>query len=691
MNKKSWIILAIVAVIAIVGIVGFVVELGKKNELTAKVATLEADLAKVKADLETAKADAAAAAEAQAKAEAEAAAAAAAAAAVKEGELTNFVDYKTTVNEMETFCIQYSQGAVDLDVLCNCIDGLLTNDNKGALLCAAAESYESPDSGKTWVFTLRDEMVWVDYEGNYKADVVGEDFAWGLEWVLNYAKNQSANTSMPTEMIAGAADYYNYTKELTQTEGEDAAKALGLDKFYEMVGMTVEDNVITYTLVDCLPYFPSVACYNCLSPISGELLEEIGVDGYFAVTYDTLWYNGPYTITKYEAGNEKVLTKNPEWYGTDKRFETVTVKMIDSVQVGFQLYETGDLDWIELAQSDIETIYNDPDNKWHDYLIEARPTKYSYEIHLVYNKNLADGETPDDNWNKAVANANFRKALCYGVDYTDYLARINAINPLSAANWCYTANAVAVTSDGRDYTDLVCERLGLDYNGDTYARYDAEKGAQYKAAAIEELTAAGVTFPVVIDYYISGSSQTAKDSADTLAQIFSDYLGDDFVKLNICTYVSSLANEVRTPKKASMYVNGWGADFADPINFLGQETYGDDNAYYSVSYSKINEATDPDLIATYQKFTDMVNTAKAITDDLDARYEAMADAEAYFIEEALCIPIYYNVAWQLTKVNNYSKIYSAYGNQAMRYVNWETNADGVSVADNEAYKAAYAE
>ena len=602
--------------------------------------------------------------------------------------LTNLVDYQTIANEMETFCFQYSQAAVDLNVLCNVIDGLLTNNNKGELVPAAAETYESPDGGKTWKFTLRDDMVWVDYQGNYKADFIAEDFAYGLEWVLNYAKNDSANTSMPIEMIEGAGDYYAYTKSLTETDGKDAVKALGLEKFYEMVGVVVEDNTITFTCVDTLPYFPSVACYNCLAPVSGALLEELGVDGYFAVTYDTLWYNGPYMITEYLQGNEKVLTKNPEYYGDDEVFDTVTIKMVDSAAVAFQLFENGEIDYVALQQSDLMTIYNDENNKWHNNLVEARPTKYSYQIHFVYDKNMADGETPDDNWNKAVANENFRKAFYYGVDFTTYLGRLNAINPISCANWAYTANAVAVNSQGVDYTTLVMNELGLSYDG-TYCRYDAEKGAACKAAAMEELSAKGVTFPVQIDYYISGSSQTAKDSADTLKQVLADYLGEDFVVLNICTYVSSLAQEVRNPQKASIFLNGWGADFADPVNFLGQETYADDNAYYSQTYSKINKATDADLIAAYQEFTAMVNEAKAITTDLDARYDAFAKAEACMINHALVVPLYYNVEWQLTKINNYSKVYSAYGSQTQRYVNWETSTEALTTAENEAFKAAY--
>lgn len=600
-------------------------------------------------------------------------------------EIKDLRAYETIAREMETWCYHYSQAAVDLNVLSNFYDHLLTNDANGALVPCVAKEWSSPDGGQTWIFKLNEGVTWVDYQGNYKADCTAQDWITGLEWVLNYGKNQAANTSMPIEMIKGAGEYYEYTKSL----GEEEAKKLGTEKFLEMVGLEAPDDyTLIYHCVDKLSYFPSVACYNCLAPLSAKLIEEIGVDGYFGADYTTMWYNGPYTCSEYIYQNEKVLSKNEAYWNKDnvKLFDTVTIKMVESVDVAFQWFSAGDLDYIDLNQANLSTIYNNEGNEFHGNLVEARPTKYSYQMHFCWDKKNEDGSA-DTNWNTAIANENFRLALYYGLDITDYLARTNFIHPLSCQNYCYTANAVSVNSEGKDYTQMVRDELGLQYDSEKFVRADAAKAAEYKAKAIEELTAAGVELPVKMTHYIMGSNQTAKDSADTLAQIISDCLGDDLVVLEIRTYVSKLNTEVRDPQLASIYINGWGADFADPVNFLGQETYGDDNAYYSKAYSKINNATDKKLIATYKEFTDMVNTAKAITDDLDARYAAFAKAEAFWIQHALTIPWSYEVTWKVTSINEYSKIYTAYGNQSERYVNWETNSDLYTTEDYEAFKA----
>ena len=613
-------------------------------------------------------------------------------AAASAGELTELHTYETQAREVETWNILSSQKATDNNVMVNLIDGLLTNNNKGELVPAAAKEWFSEDGGATWTFVLNEGAVWSDQAGNVKAPVKASDWLWGMEWVLNYAKNAGTNTSMPFQMVQGAKEYYEYTKALTDSDGAEAAKALGLEKFSEMVGVkAVDDTTLVYTATYPMSYFPTVCTYTCFSPLSDGLLAEIGVDGYQAAEPATIWYSGPYIIESFTAGNEKVFKQNPNYfYAGDenhKRFERVIVKMIESTDAAYQLFQTGELDHCTLSSSNLKTIYDNPSNEFHNNLVEARPTKYSYQIHFNYNKLYDDG-TEDVNWNKAVANEAFRQLWYYGLDLTEYLRTLNAIHPLNCVNYAYSANRVAVKSDGTDYAAMVVAGQGLTYDSDTFMRYNPEKAAALKEQAKAELEAAGVTFPISVDYYIAGGNQTALDSANALKQTLSDYMGDDFVVLNILTYVSSLSKEVAALHKASIYINGWGADFGDPINFLSQETYGEDGAYYTNTYSFANAATDEKLIATYKEFTDLTNAAHAITDDNDARYEAFCKAELYFLEHALCVPIYYAVEWELTCINDYTKVYTPYGSQTYRYLNWETNDQIYTSADYEAFAAA---
>ena len=609
-------------------------------------------------------------------------------------EITDLVIPKVATRELETFNILYSQLASDFENLCNLTDPLLEVDNHGALSPALAEEWGTEDGGLTWTFKLREGVKWVDMNAQEKADVTSMDFATGLEWVLNFHKNDSANTSMPVEMIKGASEYYEYTKSLSKEEAYALTAGEG-SKFQEMVGIDVSDpQTVVYTCVEPKPYFDTVATYACLYPLAQGMIDELGVDGVKAMNNETMWYNGCYTMTSYIQGNEKTYTKNPTYWDTEcKLFNTVTIKMVESTDVAFQLYQTGEVDYTDLTEANIKTISGNENNDFNQYLVERPADKYSYQIHFNYNKLNEDG-TEDTNWNTAIANEAFRKAIYYGLDFSEYYPRINAVNPMSCENNFYTMKGLVYTSDGTDYVKLVQKEMGLpDLNGETMVRLDSEKFEQYKQQAMEELTAAGVTFPVSMTYYIAAANQVSLDGANVLAQTISNSLGDDFIKLEIKTYIKSSTQEVYEPHLHSITMNGWGADYGDPQNYLGQETYGYDNAYYSTSQSKINDVEENEntkaLLDTYKEFTELVDAANAIHDDLDARYAAYAKAEAYMLDHVLVLPVYYNVPWCLTKINPYSKMNAMFGSQNEKMKNWETNVNGYTTEEMEAIAAEY--
>jgi oligopeptide transport system substrate-binding protein len=261
----------------------------------------------------------------------------------------------------------------------------------------------------------------------------------------------------------------------------------------------------------------------------------------------------------------------------------------------------------------------------------------------------------------------------------------------------YTMRGLVNTSDGIEYTELVRRELGMKApDGVTPARLDQAKFRQYKEQAMRELRAMGVTLPVRIDHYVAGSNQTALDTAAILKQIFADCMGSDFMVLNIETYVSNLRNEVINPRLQSIAINGWGADYGDPQNYLGQEIYLDDNAYYSAVYSNINSvktetAANRDLLNIYREYTKMVKAADQISQDLDARYKAYAKAEAYMLDNAIVVPCNYQQMMALGRIDNTSRMKAQYGIQDMKYKNWRTNVNGVSTKDAQAAVAVHAQ
>ena len=610
----------------------------------------------------------------------------------QENEIKDLVIYKSPSGELSTFNILYAQNGSDFSQLTNLMDPLLEINNHNQVVPCIAEEYGTDDNGLTWTFKIREGVKWVDMNGNEMADLTAQDFLTAMEWTFNFHKNSGVLGANLTSILEGASEYYEYTKSLSTEEAYSLTAGEG-SVFRDTVKIEAPDD---YTLIfHCLnniPYFDDLAVN--MYPLSQYLVDALGgPDGVQAMNNENMWYNGCYTMTSYVQGNEKTLTKNSAYWDKDcKLFDTVTIKIVDSTDTAYQLYQSGEIDQVSLYESTIQTILDDPNHEYHDSMIPLQPIR-SYSIRFNFDKYKEDG-TPDTNWNTAAANKAFRLSIYYGLDLTNYYSRLNPLDPLSCENEYYTMKGLAYTSDGTDYTELVRQDLGLpELNGEQIVRLDAEKAEQYKQQSIEELTALGVTFPVEMDLYITANNQTVMDHARVLQQVYSDCFGDDYIKLNIKSYVSNLISEVLTPKLHSFYEDSWVPDYGDPKTFLDQEVMGSDSAFYANILTNINsveesEAT-KDLLETYRTFTDMVDQASQIYDDNDKRLQAFAEAEAYMIENALVIPSYYPVSLCLTKIDPYSTVNAIFAWQNGKMKNWETNADGYTTAEIEAIKAEY--
>ena len=613
--------------------------------------------------------------------------------------LKEFISFESGNRELESWNMLYTQKAEDANVVTNLWDGLLSFDRYGKVVPAIASSWEHNEDATVWTFHLRDDVDWVDCNGEVKAHLTSKDFLVGFEWVMNAIKNEANNTSMPNDTIVGAYEYYELTKEA----GDAAADMTYEDMLAAGVGIEAPDDyTLVFTCPSACPYFDTVAAYNSFYPVAPALIEELGVDGFRSCDNTTMWYNGPYVVEEYIQGNTKSYIPNPNYYDAANvsRFERFTVTMISDGSISLQLYQNRELDEVDLGESSITTIQSDPSNEYNQQLCEKRAKKFSYCFIFNYDKKNTDG-TPDENWNKAIANKAFRQCFSKGMVLNKFFARYNPINPLKCENDFFTMKGLCYTSDGTDYTNLVAKEMGLDgeaYDGKTMKRLRANNGdiTELKKQAMEELSAIGVTFPVHCSYYILAGSTSALDSATVLKQCFTDSFGDDFIVLDVNTFVSSTMKEVVAPKLQSFVHMGWGADFGDPINFLTQIIVHDDNAYYSCNMTNIAGIVNngpasyqTELVAAYEKFTDLVNEGRAIVDDTDARYAAFAKAEAYFLDENLIFPTVYDITWCLTHVNEYSKINAMYGPCNYKAVNWETSEEAYTTEQYDEFAAAF--
>lgn len=608
---------------------------------------------------------------------------------VKTDETKAVKDLVTCVtSEQATWCLYNTANKPGIYV--NFVDPLLTVDNYNVVQPCLAESWSSNAEETVWTFNIRKGVTWVDCYGEYKADLTAEDWLWGLEWVLNFWKNDSYQTTMPLSILEGAQEYYEYTQNLPEEE----AWALGIDKLQEMVGIETPDAyTVVYTCKQSVPYFASLASCVWLYPLAKGQLDELGTKGYKSVDPLTLWYCGPYIMNEYIEDNTKTMVPNPAyWDDSVSLFDSVTFLKVESTDITWELFQQGVVNAPSLnkalGNATINLIKNDPTNEWYDYLAKAADTGVAWFIAFNYAKNNADG-TPDTNWNKAAANENFRKCFYYGLDLYNYMATAwDSLDPESCARGTMTVYGLSKLSDGSDYTDLVYD--AIDYHPfENYSHQDLDKLAEYKAKAIEELSAQGVTFPIEIDLW-SSSAQANIDNYTVLKETIEDALGTDFVVCNIQSYITSKVSEVYEPSLHSIETQGYGALYADPTTFLTQlcsDMLG--NAEYADMYGHIADCTEQAVIDQFAEYTKMVREADAIAGDHDARYKALAAAETYAIEHCMIIPTVTNAGREITCINIYSKPAAINDTQSGRYVNWETNADFYTKEEMEIIREAY--
>ena len=96
--------------------------------------------------------------------------------------LSELFTYETSGREIESWNMLYSQQAIDFNVTTNIIDGLISFDNYGKPVPALAKSWEHNEDSTVWTFHLRDDVDWVDMNGEVQDHLTSKDFLVGFEY-----------------------------------------------------------------------------------------------------------------------------------------------------------------------------------------------------------------------------------------------------------------------------------------------------------------------------------------------------------------------------------------------------------------------------------------------------------------------------------------------------------------------------
>ncbi len=550
----------------------------------------------------------------------------------------------------------------------HCVDTLVEYDSRGKIREGLATSWEWDADTLTWTFHLRDEN-WVDYTGAVLGPVTAQDFVDALAYLLDpdYA---SGTASLVTPYVAGAEDYYNYcvwrnnaqngtVAEDGTTYTIDAAGTVTLTAAdgstttcpavdFSAVGVAaVDEHTLTYTLNYDFPGFLSLLNYAPFEPAYGPMLAELGDQ--FCTSAETACNCGPFYLAEYTPLESWVMKKNPENYDKDNVYID-TIRYIynqEALISGPEMVRRGEIDQATISSDILDSWLADDTTK--DMVSMERPEtgkSYFYFFNFLpyahqfsnWNTTGVDAQYQPDNWAKAVNSTNFRKAFLYAINPAVTLA---VTAPEGYENYklhTITPPSFCADSKGVDYTECGALAKVTDHFNEAAAK-------QYRDAAVEELTAAGATFPIKVQYPYNPAVVDWDKQCQVFKQQVEGVLNDgfDFVEILITQGPSdNFLNAVRRAGAYEFMSYYWGADYSDPETevYPFYQEAGDRGTCYAFLRTGVEDGIITGETADYvMTYMDMVEKAKAITADLDARHAAFADAEAYLIENALVIPL----------------------------------------------------
>ena len=577
-------------------------------------------------------------------------------------------------SEVETLNYLYTSNTNDYEMCANMVDCLVEYDQYGVMQPALAESWEHNDDYTEWTFHIRPGVKWVDAEGNEVADVTANDWVSSARWV-NDAANNSSNQYMYNGIVKNAEAYFNYTAYLLESENGtrttddegDPIEPVAEVSFDDVGVKAVDDQTLVYTMETPCTYFPTVLSYTTYMPVYGPFLEEMG-DSFGVDNYSVL-YNGAYIMTSFEPQNQRILTKNETYWDKDNVFidEIQYLYNTSATQLGPESFIRGEVDWAQIDASILSAWLEDPERQ--DMVSPSRANvSFSYFFCFNFEPRFDDSLEPD-NWLLAVNNENFRQSIRYGLDRINALTVVEPEDPESLLNRTITP-ATFTSAAGLDYTQYPALQEISSSDG-----FNEELALQYKEAAVEELTAAGATFP--IQMYMRYNPDTANwdRECQVIEQQLEGLLGTDYI--DIVVEAGPSTNFLSTVRRAGDYgfmKCNWGADYADP------QTWTDpfkelDNSYNFMGTDAgtvigqepcTNKSAETQALA--DQYYDLVEAAKAITTDTEARYAAFAEAEAFLIDHAFVIPFSIsNDGYIATRLNIFEAQYAPYGMALQSY------------------------
>ena len=396
-------------------------------------------------------------------------------------------------NEPPTLDWSLATDSVSFDILTNIMEGLTQYDSNLEPIPAIAKRWETSNNGKIITYYLRNDVFWTDGE-----PVTAYDFEYSWKRLLNPAT---------------AAQYAYFLFDIENAQEFNSGKISDPSK----VGVIAKSDLILEVLLKKpVVYFPSITTFMVTFPQRKDIVEKFGdhwTDPANIVT------NGPFKLSNWEHEYKLTLTANESFYEGQPQLDTILAYVIREKTTALTLYETGELEMVELPPVAIPHF-----KKHEEYKNLPQLRGYYYGINVL--------KPPFDN-------PLVRRAFAHSIDRARLPLLLKG-EEIPSSSWI--------------------PKGMFGYNPDIGAKFDPDAGKKLLAQAGYPN---GEGLPEIIAMY--NTNDTNRLIGEFLQAQWKEHLNVN-IQLESQEWKVFLNRLQVDPPQ--IFRLGWGADFPDPDNFM---------------------------------------------------------------------------------------------------------------------------
>ncbi|MBO4401648.1 MAG: peptide ABC transporter substrate-binding protein [Selenomonadaceae bacterium] len=446
----------------------------------------------------------------------------------------------------------YIVDTTSMEVLGNCVEGLLRLGKDGKIVPALAESYDISEDGKTYTFHLRDAK-WSNGD-----DVTAGDFVFAWRRVCNDANDYAYLFSDIANIKNAAAIISHKSSPVT-------------------LGVSAPDSkTLVVELESPVPFFLSLVPLHIFYPVNEQFYNSLDA-GTYAKTPETFLSNGVFVLEDYQPGTDNIrLRKNESyWDAANVHLDGLNYRVVHAPNEALTDFTSGTLKVVKISG---EYVQNVRDNKsLAKNLITANVGHMNFLAFNTRNENLA--------------NQNLRLAITHAID------RESLVNEciMDGSQPAYTAVRPNFTFN---------KITGEDFSADQtrfaeYVNFDIDKARVHLELAKSELGAENFELGLL---YSRDSGDTLINVAKTLKIQLEENLPG--VTINLQPVKTATRFEKSEKQDFDIVLDAWSPDYADPTTYLTLWETGNANNFGLWSNARYDEIIKGCMNGTYSNYAD---------------------------------------------------------------------------------------